>query len=102
MRTDNASTALNPPAAKNITYVFSRISEHAFKISITSSLHNASLFFLNGVFQAYYDYDHQHRFLIHHFYLEDRAIIISLNLYRGLCSFNPSLKNHLIMHIYKQ
>jgi hypothetical protein len=43
---DNASTALNPPAARNITYVFKRISEHAIRMSVTSSLDNASSFFL--------------------------------------------------------
>jgi hypothetical protein len=43
---DNASVARIPVAANNITYVFNLILEHAFKISMTSSFDNASLFLL--------------------------------------------------------
>ena len=46
IRIDNASTALKPVAANSITYVFNLISEHAFRIALTSSFDNASLLFL--------------------------------------------------------
>jgi hypothetical protein len=46
IRIDKASTALNPVAARSMTYVFSLISEHIFSIFTISSLDSASLFLL--------------------------------------------------------